>query len=285
MINKQAFYAILTLLLIPIGICLIVLKMTVPSPAPEHSPVKIVTDRVAYQQIAQAIVGTDGQVTVLTGQLTTKQQRKQFKAAEVLITDNHDSQLLTQRQKLQLHSKILVASDSIKTQTYSHYWLSPQVTVQTISRLSDLLSDLDPQNRDFYIRQSQILLTQTKPLADAIASLQAEKNVQYLATNNAQQVFMAQLGYQTARSDIESANDADFQALGKKMQDHTIRFVLKASQDQSPNDQRLVQLANEYKVPVITFNQVLPADQKIWDWQLTFVTQLQAALKPIEGGK
>ena len=272
--SKQAFYAILTLLLIPLGICLIILKMTVPSSGPKHSPVQIVTDRIAYQQLAKAIVADDGRVTVLDGKLTTSQQQKQFKGAEVVLTDNHASPLLTQRQKLHLRSKILVASDSFQGPDANNYWLSPQVILQTISRLSDLLSDLDPQNRDFYIRQSQQLLAQTQPLADGIARLQAEKNVQYLATNHAQQVFMTQLGYQPVQQDLASATTADFDTL-----------VLTASQDQSEQDQRVMQLATQYQVPIITFNQVLPAGEKVWDWQLNFVNQLQAALKPVEGGK
>lgn len=283
--NRQAFYAVLTLLLIPLGICLIILKMTVPSSAPKHSPVQIVTDRVAYQQLAQAIVADDGEVTVLDGKLATPQQKKKFKGAEVVLADNHASPLLTQRQKLHLHSKILVASDSFTGQSANNYWSSPQATLQTISRLSDLLSDLDPQNRDFYIRQSQQLLAQTQPLADGIARLQAEQNVQYLATNHAQQVFMTQLCYQPAQKDLGTATATDFETLTKKMQDHTIRFVLTASQDQSEQDQRVIQLATQYQVPIITFNQVLPAGEKVWDWQLNFVNQLQAALKPVEGGK
>ncbi|QEA46920.1 3-phosphoglycerate kinase [Leuconostoc lactis] len=283
--NKQAFYAILTFLLIPLGICLIILKMTVPSSGPKHSPVQIATDRIAYQQLAKAIVADDGRVTVLDGKLATPQQLKQFKGTEVVLTDNHASPLLTQRQKLHLRSKILVASDSFQGPDANNYWLSPQVILQTISRLSDLLSDLDPQNRDFYIRQSQQLLAQTQPLADGIARLQAEKNVQYLATNHAQQVFMTQLGYQPVQQDLASATAADFDTLAKKMQDHTIRFVLTASQDQSDHDQRVMQLATQYQVPIITFNQVLPAGEKVWDWQLNFVNQLQAALKPVEGGK
>ncbi|MCT8389369.1 3-phosphoglycerate kinase [Leuconostoc holzapfelii] len=281
--NKQALYAILTLLLIPIGLCLIIVKLTVPLPTPKHAPVKIVTDYVAYQQIAQDIVGSDGHVQLLSGQLPTRQQRQQFKQAEVVLTDSHDSSLLTQRQKFQLRSKVLIASDGVKPQSATHYWLSPQVTLQSVTRLSDLLSDFDPQNRDFYIKQSQALLDKMKPLADGIAHLQAEKNVQYLATNHAQDLFMTQLGYQTAQADIESATDANFDALAQKMQDHTIRFILNASQDASPNDQRLLQLANDHHIPIITFNQILPTDQKVWDWQLSFVTQLQAALKPTEG--
>ena len=96
---------------------------------------------------------------------------------------------------------------------------------------------------------------------------------------------MTQLGFQSVQQDLASATAADFDTLAKKMQDHTIRFVLTASQDQSDHDQRVMQLATQYQVPIITFNQVLPAGEKVWDWQLNFVNQLQAALKPVEGGK
>lgn len=71
----------------------------------------------------------------------------------------------------------------------------------------------------------------------------------------------------------------------KRIRDKQIRFVLTASQDQSDRDQHLVALAKSANIPVITFNQVLPSNQKVWQWQLTFVEQLQAVFKPVESGK
>jgi len=283
--NKQSLYAILTISLIPIGLFLIGIKMTVETKTPQHTPVQIVTDNVAYQQLAQAIAGKSGHVSLLSGGLTYANEKAIFKKAEVVITDSHQNQLLTQRRKMKLHSKILIASDVIKNQNYVNYWLSPDITVTTITRLSDLLSDLDPSNRNEYINNSQNLLAQTKSLSESIRTLKAKKDVHYIATNNAQQLFMSQLGYKSDISDVESASEIDFKTLEKRFQDKKISFVLTASQDQSQKDQHVVALARAAKIPIITCNQVLPSDQKIWQWQLTFVNQLRYALEPVESDK
>lgn len=104
--NKQTLYAILTIALVPIGILLIFMRMTVEMPQPAHTPVKIVTDNTAYQQIAESLTYKNGHVVVVNGALMTTTDKQNFKAAEVVITDSHQSQLLTQRRKMKLHSKL-----------------------------------------------------------------------------------------------------------------------------------------------------------------------------------
>lgn len=96
---------------------------------------------------------------------------------------------------------------------------------------------------------------------------------------------MTQLNYISDVSNIETTSDEDFDKLAKRIRDKQVRFVLTASQDQSDRDRHLVALAKNANIPVITFNQVLPSNQKVWQWQLTFVEQLQAVFKPVESGK
>lgn len=283
--NKQNIYAILTILLIPVGLFLISIKMTVETKQPQHTPVQIVTDNVAYQQIAQAVSDKSSHVSLLSGKLTSEREKTLFKHAEVVIVDDHQNQLLTQRRNLKLNSKVLVASDVVKDQSQSNYWLSPEITLKTISRLSDLLSDFDPRNRDMYIKNSQKLTAETQELTQGISDLKAQKNVRYVATNNAQQVFMDQLNYTTAVANLEASSDDKFKKTISEIQNKQVRFVLTASQDQSTRDQYLVKQAKDAKIPVITVNQVLPSDQKIWHWQLVLVRQLQAVFKSEESGK
>lgn len=283
--NKQNIYAILTILLIPVGLFLISIKMTVETKQPQHTPVQIVTDNVAYQQIAQAVSDKSSHVSLLSGKLTSEREKTLFKHAEVVIVDDHQNQLLTQRRNLKLNSKVLVASDVVKDQSQSNYWLSPEITLKTISRLSDLLSDFDPRNRDMYIKNSQKLTAETQELTQGISDLKAQKNVRYVATNNAQQVFMDQLNYTTAVANLEASSDDKFKKTISEIQNKQVRFVLTASQDQSTRDQFLVKQAKDAKIPVITVNQVLPSDQKIWHWQLVLVRQLQAVFKSEESGK
>ncbi|AEJ30941.1 MULTISPECIES: metal ABC transporter solute-binding protein, Zn/Mn family [Leuconostoc] len=283
--NKQNIYAILTILLIPVGLFLISIKMTVETKQPQHTPVQIVTDNVAYQQIAQAVSDKSSHVSLLSGKLTSEREKTLFKHAEVVIVDDHQNQLLTQRRNLKLNSKVLVASDVVKDQSQSNYWLSPEITLKTISRLSDLLSDFDPRNRDMYIKNSQKLAAETQELTQGISDLKAQKNVRYVATNNAQQVFMDQLNYTTAVTNLEASSDDKFKKTISEIQNKQVRFVLTASQDQSTRDQYLVKQAKDAKIPVITVNQVLPSDQKIWHWQLVLVRQLQAVFKSEESGK
>ncbi|WP_367300627.1 metal ABC transporter solute-binding protein, Zn/Mn family [Leuconostoc carnosum] len=276
--NKQTLYAILTIALVPIGILLIFMRMTVEMPQPAHTPVKIVTDNTAYQQIAESLTYKNGHVVVVNGALTTTTDKQNFKAAEVVITDSHQSQLLTQRRKMKLHSKLLIASDVLDNQNYTNYWLSPDVILQTITRLTNLLSDMDPQYRNRYVKNSEKMSQETQLLADKIEVLKTKKNVNYVATNQAQQVFMSQLGYKSVVSNLESLSDDDFNHLEKELKSGKIQFILRASQDQTEHDRRLVKLADNAKIPVITFNQVLPHDQKVWQWQMELVKQLENAV-------
>lgn len=259
--------------------------MTVETKQPQHTPVQIVTDNVAYQQIAQAVSEKSSHVSLVSGKLASERDMRLFKHAEVVIVDSHQNQLLTQRRNLKRHSKVLVASDVVKDQGQTNYWLSPEITLKTITRLSDLLSDFDPRNRDMYIKNSQKLTATTQNLSQGISDLKSQKNVQYVATNNAQQVFMDQLNYATAVPNLESVSDDKFKKTISEIQNKQVAFVLTASQDQSTRDQELVKQAKSAKVPVITVNQVLPADQKIWDWQLVLVKQLQAVFNSEESGK
>lgn len=276
--NKQTLYAILTIALVPIGILLIFMRMTVEMPQPAHTPVKIVTDNTAYQQIAESLTYKNGHVVVVNGALMTTTDKQNFKAAEVVITDSHQSQLLTQRRKMKLHSKLLIASDVLDNQNYTNYWLSPDVILQTITRLTNLLSDMDPQYRNSYVKNSEKMSQETQLLADKIEVLKTKKNVNYVATNQAQQLFMSQLGYKSVVSNLESLSDDDFNHLEKELKSGKIQFILRASQDQTEHDRRLVKLADNAKIPVITFNQVLPHDQKVWQWQLQLVKQLENAV-------
>ncbi|WLC98232.1 zinc ABC transporter substrate-binding protein [Leuconostoc carnosum] len=276
--NKQTLYAILTIALVPIGILLIFMRMTVEMPRPAHTPVKIVTDNTAYQQIAESLTYKNGHVVVVNGALMTTTDKQNFKAAEVVITDSHQSQLLTQRRKMKLHSKLLIASDVLDNQNYTNYWLSPDVILQTITRLTNLLSDMDPQYRNSYVKNSEKMSQETQLLADKIEVLKTKKNVNYVATNQAQQVFMSQLGYKSVVPNLESLSDDDFNHLEKELKSGKIQFILRASQDQTEHDRRLVKLADNAKIPVITFNQVLPHDQKVWQWQLQLVKQLENAV-------
>ncbi|MBU7450744.1 metal ABC transporter solute-binding protein, Zn/Mn family [Leuconostoc citreum] len=283
--NRQAIYAILTILLIPLGLLWVFVYMTTDTPAPKHVPVKIVTDNVAYQQIAASVAGKGGQVTLVSANLPTKNQRQAFKSAEIILTDSHQDQLLTQRNKQQLHSKILVASDVVNDQGAGNYWLSPEIMLRTINRLSDLLSDFDPQNRDVYMHNSQKLLDNHQALSNGINTLKSKNNVQYIATNSAQQIFMSQLNYRRVLPNVETADDKAFDQISQDFKAKKIKFILTAPQDQSQNDQRLVKLAKDAKIPVITFNQVLPHDENILAWQFNFVTQINNAIQTIESGK
>ena len=89
---------------------------------------------------------------------------------------------------------------------------------------------------------------------------------------------MSQLGYKSVVPNLESLSDDDFNHLEKELKSGKIQFILRASQDQTEHDRRLVKLADNAKIPVITFNQVLPHDQKVWQWQLQLVKQLENAV-------
>nr|MWN21545.1 zinc ABC transporter solute-binding protein [Leuconostoc lactis] len=117
--------------------------------------------QLGYQPVQQDLA------SATTADFDTLAKKMQDHTIRFVLTASQDQSEQDQR---------VMLSDSFQGPDANNYWLSPQVILQTISRLSDLLSDLDPQNRDFYIRQSQQLLAQTQPLADGIARLQAESD-------------------------------------------------------------------------------------------------------------
>lgn len=137
----------------------------------------------------------------------------------------------------------MIASDVLDNQNYTNYWLSPDVILQTITRLTNLLSDMDPQYRNSYVKNSEKMSQETQLLADKIEVLKTKKNVNYVATNQAQQVFMSQLGYKSVVPNLESLSDDDFNHLEKELKSGKIQFILRASQDQTEHDRRLVKFS------------------------------------------
>ena len=74
--NKQSVYAILTIMLIPIGILLVCAKMVGDTTEAQDTAVKITTDNPAYQQIAKAIAGKKG-VSASCRAISKQHNRKQ----------------------------------------------------------------------------------------------------------------------------------------------------------------------------------------------------------------
>lgn len=276
--NKQVIYAILTILLIPIGIFLVFANMAGETSVPDSKPVVITTDNIAYQQIAKAIAGKHGK-TELISNVTDTAQKAKFKKSELIITDTHESQLLTRAKQWRLSARLVIASDYITDgKSYRNIYLSPQTTLNMATKITDQLSDMDPRNRNSYVANKQNLLTKTAKLATIFQNLKKNKNVTYLATNQSQELMMTQLGYQSASNDVDKLDDAATRSLEKKMSDKKIDFVLTATQDQTSHDKRLITAAKKDNIPVVTFNQVLPQDTYIWSWQLSQLRLIQKAL-------
>ena len=263
--NKQVIYAILTILLIPIGIFLVFVNMAGETSVPDSKPVVIATDNIAYQQIAAAIAGKHGK-TELISNVTDQAQKTKFKKSELIITDTHESQLLTRAKQWGVSARLVIASDYITDgKNYRNVYLSPQTTLNMVTKITDQLSDMDPRNRNSYVANKQSLLKKSK-------------NVTYLATNQSQELMMTQLGYQSASNDVDKLDDDAMTTLEKKISDKKIDFVLTATQDQTNHDKQLIAAAKKDNIPVVTFNQVLPQDTYIWSWQLSQLRLIQKAL-------
>ncbi|MGQ2285249.1 metal ABC transporter solute-binding protein, Zn/Mn family [Leuconostoc pseudomesenteroides] len=276
--NKQVIYAILTILLIPIGIFLVFVNMAGETSVPDSKPVVIATDNIAYQQIAAAIAGKHGK-TELISNVTDQAQKTKFKKSELIITDTHESQLLTRAKQWGVSARLVIASDYITDgKNYRNVYLSPQTTLNMVTKITDQLSDMDPRNRNSYVVNKQSLLKKTAKLTSVFQNLKKSKNVTYLATNQSQELMMTQLGYQSASNDVDKLDDDAMTALEKKMSDQKIDFVLTATQDQTNHDKQLIAAAKKDNVPVVTFNQVLPQDAYIWSWQLSQLRLIQKAL-------
>ncbi|KAI3473614.1 hypothetical protein Pfo_031538 [Paulownia fortunei] len=79
---------------------------------PDSKPVVIATDNIAYQQIAAAIAGKHGK-TELISNVTDQAQKIKFKKSELIITDTHESQLLTRAKQWGVSARLVIASDYI----------------------------------------------------------------------------------------------------------------------------------------------------------------------------
>lgn len=277
--NKQSVYAILTIMLIPIGILLVCAKMVGDTTEAQDTAVKITTDNPAYQQIAKAIAGKKGRVSLMSGNLKTAQQKTKFKKSELLLTDDHTSALLTEAQKLHSSPKLVIASDYIHTDSSTQkYYLSPNTTVVMAQQIVNYLSDMDPRNRDIYVENNKQFVEKTSDLTTLYTILKKIKDIRYVATNNSQHLLMTQLGYAAETDDVSKLTDKQMADLESKLADKKIQFIFTTSQDTTENKQKLVTMAKKDDIPVVTFSQFTPDSTKIWTWQLTQLKKIQKAL-------
>ncbi|MGO0155385.1 metal ABC transporter solute-binding protein, Zn/Mn family [Leuconostoc mesenteroides] len=277
--NKQSVYAILTIMLIPIGILLVCAKMVGDTTETQDTTVQIMTDNPAYQQIAKAIAGQKGRVSLMSGNPRTAQQKTKLKKAELLLTDNHSSVLLTAAEKLHSSPKLVIASDYIHTDSPTQkYYLSPNTTVVMAQQIVNYLSDMDPRNRDTYVKNNKQFVEKTSDLTALYTKLKNIKDIRYVATNKSQNLLMTQLGYTVETDNVSKLTDKQMSDLESKLADKKIQFIFTTAQNFTENEQKLVNMAKKNDVPVVTFSQFTPDSTQIWNWQLMQLKKIQKAL-------
>ncbi|GMA70283.1 hypothetical protein GCM10025879_15290 [Leuconostoc litchii] len=244
-----------------------------------NTAVRITTDNVAYQQIAKILVGNKGHVTLLSVIQQTKQQKKQLKKTELVLTDSHKSSLLTEIQRQHISPKMVIASDYIQaSSTIKNYYLSPETTIVMAQQIVNHLSDMDPKNRDFYVESNKKFMNRINDLTTIYNNLKKKQNINYLSTDSTQNLLMSQLGYKQEANNIDKMTDKQLSDVENKLADKHIKFVLTNIHDNTENTKSLLSAAKEADIPVVTFTTFTPNNTKIWNWQLLQLKKIQKAL-------
>ena len=170
-----------------------------------------------------------------------------------------------------------------------HLWYDvPRLPEIVATAIGSALGKVDPAHLSYYDEQEAKFVASLKPLYDAVAAIKgsfAGSPVAYTEPVPGYLLAAAGLVVKTpeafARA-IEEGTDPTPQAVAEMQAlftGHLVKVLLYNAQAASPVTDRLLQMAEEYSIPVVPVTETIPPSAKSFqDWQLSQVQALSKAL-------
>jgi zinc/manganese transport system substrate-binding protein len=273
--------------------------LPLPAWAQAKPAISIVAAENFYGDVAQQIAGPNAEITSLMSnpdqdphlfEANPSTARALSKAAIVIYNgadyDPWIVKLLSSAKSK--HRRVIVAASLVhrKSGDNPHLWYDPATMPAVATAIAAALEAEDPANKAEYSKRLADFLQSLHPLQAKITQMRTQfAGVPVTATEPVFGYMASALGlvmrnerFQLAVMNNTEPSASDTAAFERDLQTHKVRVLLYNSQATDTAAQRLMQLAQSAKVPVVGVTETEPTGKTYQDWMMGQLDLLQTAL-------
>ncbi|MFX1673172.1 metal ABC transporter solute-binding protein [Paraburkholderia sp. A2WS-5] len=183
---------------------------------------------------------------------------------------------------------IIVAADLVgkKAGDNPHLWYDPRTMPAVARVVSAALGAADPAHKRMYDANLAAFLGSLKPIDDKVATLRAQfKGQPVTATepvfgymSDAIGLDMRNLRFQMAAMNDTEASASDIAAFERDLRERRVRVLVYNSQATEALTRRMLDIAQQAKVPALSVTETQPAGVNFQQWMLGQLDALAKAL-------
>ncbi|KAF1013655.1 MAG: zinc ABC transporter substrate-binding protein [Burkholderia sp.] len=184
--------------------------------------------------------------------------------------------------------KTIVVADLVgkKPGDNPHLWYNPITMPAAALAISAALGTADPSHKADYDANLDSFLASLKSIDAKVAALRAQnRGVPVTATepvfgymSDAIGLEMHNLHFQLATMNDTEASASDIAAFEKDLRKHQVKALLYNSQAEEPMTRRMLKIAKDASVPIVSVTETQPVGKTFQQWMLTQLDALGAAL-------
>jgi zinc/manganese transport system substrate-binding protein len=167
-----------------------------------------------------------------------------------------------------------------------HLWYDPPTMPAYATTLAAVLTESDPRNGQTYDQRLRAFLASLEPLEAKVTAIRAKFGGTPVTATESVFGYMANalgLKMRNERFQLAIMNDteprmSDVVAFENDLRKRTVRLLIYNSQATAPVAQRLVQIANQSRVPVVGVTETEPSDKRYQDWIMGELDSVAQAL-------
>ena len=287
--------------MIKLALCLaLTLLLTLSAEAQPVAPtISIVAAENFYGDVAQQLTGSNATVTSILSNPdedphlfeASPSVARSLSAAAIAVYNGADydpwmTKLLAASSSA--NRKVIVVANLIhkKAGDNPHLWYDPATMPTYAKALAAALTERDPNNKSDYDRRLQTFLASLHPLDTKIAELRSkfagspvtatEPVFGYMAT--ALGLKMRNERFQLAVMNNTEPRASDVAAFENDLRKHQVRLLFYNSQASDAAAQRMVQIAQQEKIPVVGVTETEPAGTTFQNWMTGELNAVSDAL-------
>ncbi|MBM7616865.1 zinc/manganese transport system substrate-binding protein [Weissella uvarum] len=263
-----------------------------------HQPIRVVSSLDSYGEMAQAVLGKQGEVkSVMTDPNVdphdfepTANTAKLYQNATVTISNGGGYDTWSERftkANHQAHAINLADLYDYHDGDNEHYWYEPDVVTRLTNQLVQTYSRIEPSQRQYFEKNARAYQRKAQKIETLRAELKAELAGKGVLTT--EPVFDHQLsGLGVKMLDpafaqaIDDGNDPTPTAMSdwqKAVKQHQAVVVINNKQTSSRLVKQALNEAKQAGVPIVNVTETMPKDTTYIDWQYDQLKQLQKAVQ------
>ncbi|USS89272.1 metal ABC transporter solute-binding protein, Zn/Mn family [Fructilactobacillus cliffordii] len=286
-LRRVALILITLLCTVGLAACSTSKKQTQQQTHPKQ--IKVVASTNIYGQMAQSVVGKNGQVKSLVNSGVdphdfnpSTQDANQISDANIIIQNGigYDDWM----NKLDQNASDAAVKLNVgklmnkKDGDNEHLWYDPQTAPKVVNQLVKEASKLQPNHKQEFTKNGQTYLNRLQKVNQLAAT--SRQNLKEHQLNRkvdvSEPVFdyaLQAMGYEVNNRSFENATQkevdpspASIKAMKKDITDHRIAFFVDNTQTDSKTVSQMVKLAKQHDVPVVKVTETIPKNQKYVEW-------------------